>query len=285
MTNIEKAKQAVEEALTKANSLVKGNAAELESALSALTQAEKEYKTLREREVFDSIASVKDAIIQLSFKTLGHKRLSDDGRLTGFEAEDKTVLIDLKRFCDYKQLPTDWWYELQAFNKRLTIRVARNLEISEDAIKAIDDSYHMNELAKKIALGEDPASNTACVKHLQAVLDALCDNKGGRVTNKDLYFILFGYSKLDKRSALKIVCSKHTYLLSLVTKAFHAVVTGKPYEVDYKKIDESKRLSNAADKAMAEKAAETEASVQTDKGKGKTEGSKTETEVEKTTAA
>lgn len=213
----------------------KGTAAEVEGKLTELKNIENDYRALREKEVFASCADVHEALVQHHFTTISHKKISDDGVMTGVEKSEKMVQIDLRKFCEYKSLDMGWFYEMQALNKRLTLKAATELGVSAKELKSIDDSYSMDKLAAEIDLGKTPTSDTQCVKHMQKVLDSLSEGEG-RVNSHDLTYVWLCYAKKNNKNALRVICSKHTILQSLLMDVFHRVVTNGTYGVDHKRV-------------------------------------------------
>lgn len=246
-----------------------GTNAEVESRLSELASIEKEYRHFREREVFAGLMDTHEAIQLHSFTSLGHKKISEEGRMIGVEKADRTVQVDLRKFCEVRGLDMGWYYELQALNKRLTLRVAESIGVTPDEMRSIEGSFDMNRLAEEIDLGRTPTSDTQVVKHMQKVLDMLSPDEG-RVNKYDLGYVLATYSKRDKRALLRVQCSKHSVLLSLLGDVFYRVSTGGTYNVDYNrkaaaatefkdaKDSKPKAKCNSAKKAKVEEA-ETEA--------------------------
>jgi len=218
----------------------KGTAAEVEGKLTELKNIENDYRALREKEVFASCADVHEALVQHHFTPISHKKISAAGVMTGVEKSERMVQIDLRKFCEYKSLDMGWFYEMQALNKRLTLKAATELGVSAKEMKSIDDSYSMDKLAAEIDLGKTPTSDTQCVKHIQKVLDSLSEGEG-RVNSHDLAYIWLCYAKKNNKTALRVICSKHTILQSLLMDVFHRVVTNGTYGVDHK------RTSNVAE--------------------------------------
>lgn len=212
----------------------KGTAAEVEGKLTELKNIENDYCAIREKEVFASCADVHEALVQHHFTTISHKKISEDGVMTGIEKSERMVQIDLRKFCEYKSLDMGWFYEMQALNKRLTLKAATELGVTAKEIKAIDDSYSMDKLAAEIDLGKTPTSDTQCIKHMQKVLDTLSEGEG-RVNSHDLAYVWLCYAKKNNKTALRVICSKHTILLRLLMDVFHRVVTNGSYGVDHKK--------------------------------------------------
>jgi len=214
----------------------KGTNAEVEGKLSELKNIENEYRALHEKEVFMSCADVHEALEKHHFTTISHKKVSEDGLMTGVEKSERMVQIDLRKFCEDKGLDMGWYYEMQALNKRLTLKAATELGVSAKEMKSIDDSYCMDKLAKEIDLGKTPTSDTQCVKHMQKVLDSLSEGEG-RVNGHDLAYVWLCYAKKNNKTSLRVICSKHTILQSLLMDVFHRVVTNGSYGVDHKRVN------------------------------------------------
>lgn len=77
---------------------VKGTAAEVEGKLTELKNIENDYRAIREKEVFASCADVHEALVQHHFTTISHKKISEDGVMTGVEKSERMVQIDLRKF-------------------------------------------------------------------------------------------------------------------------------------------------------------------------------------------
>ncbi len=212
----------------------KGTNAEVEGKLTELKNIENDYRGVLEKEVFASCADIHEALVRHHFTTISHKKVTDNGLMTGVEKSEKMVQIDLRKFCETRGFDMGWFYEMQALNKRLTLKAATELGMSAKDIKAIDDSYSMDKLAAEIDLGKTPTSDTQCVKHMQKVLDTLSEGEG-RVNSHDLTYVWLCYAKKNNKTALRVICSKHTILQSLLMDVFHRVVTGASYGVDHKR--------------------------------------------------
>lgn len=226
----------------------KATNAELEEKFVELKNMETGYRAIREKEIFNSLEDVHSALVMHHFETIYHKTIKEEGRLVRVEEDHRNVVIDLRKFCEHKGFSTGWFFELQALNKRLTLKVAADLGVSARDLKSIDSSYAMDKLAAQIALGETPTSDTQCIKHLQKVLDDLSVGEG-RVNKHDLAYIMLCYAKKNNKTALRVVCSKHSILQGLLTDVFHRVAIGGAYGVDYKAIVEPEQVSEPAPKA------------------------------------
>lgn len=233
-----------------------GTSAEVDNKINELKAIESQYLKVREKEVFASCEDVHDALITHTFVTKSHKKDTKDGVMVGVLEAERVVQIDLKSFCEYKGLPLKWFYHMQALNKRLTLKVATDLGMSAEEIKEIDDSYAMDKLAGEIELGKTPTSKTQCVSHMQEVLDMLSEGEG-RVNNHDLQYVMLCYGKKSNKNALRVICSKHSILQSLLTTVFHRVATNGAYGVEYKtkSVDEVSQPEQKAAKPVKSKKA------------------------------
>ena len=219
---------------------------EVEGKLNELKNIENEYTKLLEKEVFDACADVHEALVKHHFTTIHHKQVREEGVLTGVEKSDKEITIDLKRFCEAKNIDMAWFYELQSLNKRLTLKAATELGVSAKELKDIDNSYNMDKLAAEIELGKTPTSDTQIVKHMQKVLDTLSEGEG-RVNGHDLTYLWMCYGKRNNKAALRVMCSKHNQLMTLLTDVFHRVVTDGVYGVDYKRKNSAAEVAEVAE--------------------------------------
>lgn len=226
----------------------KATASELEGKLTELKNIENEYRAIREKEVFASLMDVHEALVMHHFDTISHKKVMDEGVMTGVEKAERMVQIDLKRFCEHRGFDLGWYYEMQALNKRLTLKAATELGVSAKEMKRIDSSYNMDRLAAEIELGKTPTSDTQCVKHMQKVLDELSSGEG-RVNNHDLTFVWMCYAKKNNKSPLRVICSRHTMLQSLLMDVFHRVATGGTYGADCK-LTEPKPSDKVSEKTV-----------------------------------
>ena len=214
-----------------------GSFAEVAAKEDEVKAIEKEYKKLMEVDVFSGLADMEEAIKKHHFETISHKAIREEGVLQGYEVVEKTVQVNLQRFAERKDLDMGWFYDLQGLNKRLTLKVATDLGLSDKEIKAISDSYYMNKLVKELEGGKTITSNTQIIKHMQSVLDAVAP-ESGKVNNYDLTYVMLTYAKRN-RKALCLQCANHANLLSLMTDVFYRILTGAVYSVDYKKVVEN----------------------------------------------
>lgn len=241
----------------KENDLTKATHAEQE-----LKDAEAAYAEAKCVEVFGELAKsespIKAAVAMHSYLVVSHRAKREEGSVTGFEiVEDKVRQIDLVKFCEYIHTPTMWKYSVEKFNQLLALRTATELKMTKAQIKKICDSFYMNDLSRKVEMGETPDSNTAICKQLQQVVDAILfeDNGKGknvyRVNNHDVAYLLMCYTKRGKK-VLSVAVAKNAYIHRLVLDVMHRIVTGKSYDLEYRMISDDKAKKNG-EKAKTEK--------------------------------
>lgn len=205
------------------------------------------------RECLATENPLKSAIIRYSYDVLGHKDNKEEGVVTERVLnEDKTKQIDLLKLCKFSQdtkadkpLNTSWQYVVEALNQLLCMRAAKELKFTASQIKQIAKTFYMNELARKVNLGETPDSNTQICKQLQTVVDAILfedDGKGKntyKVNNHDVAYLLMVYTRKGK-SALAVQVAKHEFMRRLIADVLNRVVTDGKYSLEYKKMKEAK---------------------------------------------
>lgn len=69
---------------------------------------------------------------------------------------------------------------------------------------------------------------------MQRVMDLLSPGEG-KVNGHDLGYVMACYTKRNNRAALRVQCSKHTLLMSLMGDVFYRIATKGVYGVDYKR--------------------------------------------------
>lgn len=248
----------------KANDLAKTARIEQE-----LKDAEAAYAEVKCVEVFRELAQsenpVKAAVTMHSYLVVSHRAKREEGSVTGFEiVEDKVRQIDLVRFCEFCKLPTSWKYAVEKFNQLLAMRTATELKMTKAQIKKICDSFYMNDLARKVEMGDTPDSNTAICKQLQQVVDGVLfeDNGKGknvfRVNNHDVAYLLMCYTKRGKKT-LSVAVAKNSYIHRLVLDVMHRIVTNKSYDLEYRMISADKAKKNADTKEVKAELAKVDA--------------------------
>ena len=223
------------------------NAAMLDSKLddamkldSEITESVNEYTSIAREICFEDCMNTDDpmleAVKRLTFDTIAVKDAKE-----GEETIATRTVISRERQIDILKLHNkvkggighnkDWRYMIEKFNLLMTCQVARDLNIDP---REINDSYAMSDLAKDIEMGKNPTSKTNLLKTLTAIVQAMIGEEYKPLSH-DVNFILRTYTK-KSRKALTVTCANHKYLRGYCMEICHRIVTGKTYEVDYKKM-------------------------------------------------
>lgn len=205
-----------------------------------ITDSVNEYTSVVRDMCFDDCAASDDpmmtAVTLLSFMTIGVKDTKKgDEKLPVREVIEKERQIDLLKLHKFVDggigHNKEWAYMIEKFNLLMTCQKAKDLGIDPTAI---NDSYAMSEIAKGYDLGKNPASKTNLLKTLTAIVQAMVGEEYKPVSH-DVNFLLSVYSR-KSRKALTVTCANHKYMRGYVMEICHRIVTGKTYEVDYKKV-------------------------------------------------
>lgn len=233
------------------------NAALEKSDLDAMATAESELKVkeaayagLAMNRFFETVSNKEDyvgtiikAVTALTYQIKAHKVNKEEDKITGMELTEKTAMVDLRKLCKFNGFEKQWINALEKFNLLLTLRAAIELGLNKAALKTINDSYYMAEKSREIELGKTPTSNNQICKQLQMVIDKILFVASDKNPEKNIYsanshdvaYLLMCYTKRGK-SALKVVCSKHSFVERLITEVLHRILTGAVYDVDYRAI-------------------------------------------------
>lgn len=204
------------------------------------TDSVNEYTSIVRDMCFEDCAASDDpmmaAVTALSFMTIGVKDTKKgDEKLPVREVIEKERQIDLLKLHKFVEggigHNKEWAYMIEKFNLLMTCQKAKDLGIDPTAI---NDSYAMSEIAKGYDLGKNPASKTNLLKTLTAIVQAMVGEEYKPVSH-DVNFLLSVYSR-KSRKALTVTCANHKYMRGYVMEICHRIVTGKTYEVDYKKV-------------------------------------------------
>lgn len=205
-----------------------------------ITDSVNEYTSIVRDMCFEDCAASDDpmmtAVTLLSFMTIGVKDTrKGDEKLPVREVIEKERQIDLLKLHKFVDggigHNKEWAYMIEKFNLLMTCQKAKDLGIDPTAI---NDSYAMSEIAKGYDLGKNPASKTNLLKTLTAIVQAMVGEEYKPVSH-DVNFLLSVYSR-KSRKALTVTCANHKYMRGYVMEICHRIVTGKTYEVDYKKV-------------------------------------------------
>lgn len=204
-----------------------------------ITDTVNEYTSIVRDMCFEDCAASDDpmmaAVTALSFMTIGVKDTKKgDEKLPVREVIERERQIDLLKLHKFVDggigHNKEWVYMIEKFNLLMTCQKAKDLGVDPTAI---NDSYAMSEIAKGYDLGKNPASKTNLLKTLTAIVQAMVGEEYKPVSH-DVNFLLSVYSR-KSRKALTVTCANHKYMRGYIMEICHRIVTGKTYEVDYKR--------------------------------------------------
>lgn len=205
-----------------------------------MTETVNEYTSIVRDMCFEDCAAAENpmiaAVTALSFMTIGVKdNKKGDEKIPVREVIERERQIDLYKLHKYVDggigENKDWVHMIEKFNLLMTCQKAKDLGIDPTAI---NDSYAMSEIAKGYDLGKNPASKTNLLKTLTTIVQAMIGEEYKPVSH-DVNFLLSVYSR-KSRKALTVSCANHKYMRNYIMEICHRIVTGKVYEVDYRKV-------------------------------------------------
>lgn len=233
--------------------LCKGDLKAMNELDVALKQLEVDYQNEMAKVVYNECLAtenpMKTAITRYSYNVLSHKDNKEDGIVVErVLKEDRTRQIDLLKFCKYSQdikapnkLDTGWQYPIMKLNQLLCMRSAKELKFTQAQVKQIAKTFYMEEVARKLDMGETPDSNTQICKLVQQCVDQILfedDGKGKnvyKVNNHDVAYLLMLYTKKGK-SALAVQVAKHDFLRRLIGDVMFRILTDGKYSLEYKEM-------------------------------------------------
>lgn len=205
-----------------------------------ITQIINEYTSEARRLCFEHCKGTEDpmitAVTLLTFKTIATKNEEvGESKIPVLTIVDKDKAIDLQKLHKYINdgigHDKKWIYIAEKFNCLLTAAAAEDLGIDP---KSVNDSYAMSAISKDIELGKAPTSANAKLNLLRVVIEAMIGPEY-KVTSHDVKFLMKVYTK-KSRKALTVTTANQKYLRSYLAEICHKLVTGKSYELDYKKV-------------------------------------------------
>lgn len=217
-------------------------------------ELEKEYASLAEITCYSNLKA-QDNPMLAAIKTYGYdviKHRDVKNKVTVVvDGEEKVIevitrekavsekQIDLVKFDNYANKTVSvnqtWKYEMQTVNQLFCIRTAQDMGIPFEPA-----SYFMDKMARRIADGETPTSDTKMLEALQNLVDMIIyekqtdkDKNVYRVNSRDVTAILKQYTKSGK-GRLGIAVAKHNYFARLIGKMLYRIITGEKYTLEYK---------------------------------------------------
>lgn len=205
-----------------------------------ITQAINEYTGIVRDMCFEECKASDNpmlaAVRMLSFVTIGVKDTTEgDDKVpvrSVIEKERQIDLLKLHKYCGGIGADHNWLYMVEKFNMIMTAKKAVELGIDP---KAINDSYAMSEIARGFDMGKNPASNTNILRTMRTIIAAMLGEEfTNKVTSHDVNFLPSVHSRKGSK-ALTVTCADHKRMRGYMMEICHRIVTGKSYEVDYKK--------------------------------------------------
>lgn len=213
-------------------------------AEDAVKEAEKEYADEAQWQAFSVLKTAENPMVEAArqrvFGVLGHRPLKENGIQTGFEVVPKEKQIDLLALSAFCEKDTTWGYKVEKFNQLLTMRACKELGFTDAQIAEVAKTFYMRDLARAEKLGGTPTSNNQIVKMLQTIIDSFMMVPGEdgqniyKANSHDAAYLLMCYTRQDKK-ALTVKVSKNRAVFGLLLDVCHRIVTGKMYDVSYKK--------------------------------------------------
>ena len=132
-----------------------------------------------------------------------------------------------------------WEYMCEKLGLLLAYRAQKELGGSPEVLAELLKTYPIREAAQKEKAGATPTSNTQLLKLLQPIIDALVwedDGKGGnavKANGKDVAFLVSCFTSHGKGiGSIKVL--KGQKVADYIFEAVHMIVTGKPYQLQFK---------------------------------------------------
>lgn len=132
-----------------------------------------------------------------------------------------------------------WEYMCEKLGLLLAYRAQKELGGSPEVLSELLKTYPIREAAQKEKAGATPTSNTQLLKLLQPIIDALVwedDGKGGnavKANGKDVAFLVNCFTSHGKGiGSIKVL--KGQKVADYIFEAVHMIVTGKPYQLQFK---------------------------------------------------
>ena len=202
-----------------------------------------EYTSIVRESCFEECKNSPDpmltAVTVLSFVTIAVKdEQKGDDKVPVRKVVEKERQIDLfklYKYCGDKGVAVgadpQWIYKAEQLNALLTAHKAKELGVDP---KEVSDSFAMSNIAREIDMGKNPTSNTNMLKTLNIVITAMLGDKY-KATSHDVNFLFSVYSRKN-RKALTVTTANHKALRGYLAEICHRIVTGKKYDLDYKKV-------------------------------------------------
>lgn len=206
----------------------------------------KEYNSIMQNITFKACKDSDDpmlaAVTKLEYGVIAAKdQKSEDSKVPVKIIVDKVKQIDLAKlhkFCGGIGNDQNWIYMVENFNFVMTARIAKELGVSPERLKEISDSYAMSKIARDMGSsvdGADPTSNTQIQEKVSQCVEAMIGGEfAKKIVSRDAKYLIRVYSGKSRKTSLTVKCSNHNYMRGYMMDICHHLVTGKPYDVEFK---------------------------------------------------
>ena len=222
-----------------------------------------EIKKVKKAALYKVLSESNDPMVEaarvFSYEVPSYRLVKDGGIVTGMEICTKVFTINPIDFTGHmmklnqskstnQNFPGTgifksghtWEYRAEKLGYLLAYRALKELGGSEAALAELKKTYFIREVSMKEEMGATPTSNSQIVKLLQSIIDMLVfvpNEKGEnsiKCNGRDVAFLLNCYTSHGSGAgAIKVL--KGNKIACYIFEAVHMIVTGKPYEVQYKK--------------------------------------------------
>ena len=226
-----------------------------------------EYNLIAQKLCFDECAQAEDpmraAVLKLAYPVIGVKdtMTGDEVKIAkrviigdpdDEDSKAKLQTIDplkLQKYCkDHYNKgighAENWNNMVERLNMLFALDCAVKLGKTQEFLTDMASCIYVKEASRQLDLGiknpeaGKPVSNTGLLNAVKAVITGMIGEEfGNRALTHDVKFLKIATAK-KSRKALTIQCSTSKYMRGYMMEVCHRVMTGKVYDVDYKKVKE-----------------------------------------------
>jgi hypothetical protein len=218
---------------------------EINKATKALNNAVKEYNAEAIRIDFNTLKAKANpmvaAIEQLEIACIEAKRNEDkDTGAISWSIEPKPKQISLPLLDEHIAgkvgsrtgasiaVETGWTHKVDKLCLLLTYRVMK--ELNQQDTSKLEKTYFISDVAAQVDLGKTPTSNTALLKTLQTVIDAIIPD--AKVVSHDVNYLVQTMTRRGRESGT-VVAPRPATMHTLLMDVLHKIVCDKSYSVEY----------------------------------------------------
>ena len=210
-----------------------------------ITEKVNEHTSIKKTICFDECRETPDPMLEackrLSYQILSIKDTKEGDKKIPVRIVEETFrginLLKLHKFVkDGIGADKSWSNAVEKLNLLMTLQTAKDLKV---CVEDIDNSYAMNRLSREYSFDKLKAKNVnEVLKMLTTIVHAML---GENYTPEecDAHYIIKTYAR-KTRGALKVKVATHKALVGVIQEVCHRIITGKTYEVDYKRIKDAK---------------------------------------------